>query len=346
MRDRILVNEFGRGRQALQKFRETTSDYVCEIGTEGALDDFSYRSGIRSFDGVLFVEARAGALRYDRTPRHIARGGIDHYQITLCLDGGVTYAAGRRTVEMRPGDLCLMDMAQSSRTLVSADEKSRQSHALSLLLPRPLLAPLLAAPDGSSASLISRNSSHGRLLAEQFLALYAGNGAMDASRPASTSEALAGVIAEAAGSARAAGPAIERANRDLLLAAVKRFIDANLQTEKVGTDHLCRQFRLSRATLFRLFEPEGGLWSYIQDQRLNRAFSLLVSPASGSARMVDLAVDFKFSSDTTFVRAFRRHFGLTPGEVRRLAQTGMRNGRSNGADARGSLNWVKNLTLD
>ena len=34
--------------------------------------------------------------------------------------------------------------------------------------------------------------------------------------------------------------------------------------------------------------------------------------------MIDLAIDFRFSSDTTFVRAFRRRFGVTPGEVKQL----------------------------
>jgi AraC-like DNA-binding protein len=218
---------------------------------------------------------------------------------------------------MQRGDLCLMDMTQSSRTLVDADEVSQGSRALSLLLPRAVLEPLLALPDGSGASLISRDSPHGRLLAEQLLALYGG---MDANRSAFASATLAGLIADAVGSARDATEAIDRANRDLLLLAIKRSVDADLLNEAVNVEQLCRKFQISRATLYRLFEPEGGLWRYIQDQRLDRAFAKLASPANGSIRMVDMALEFHFSSDTTFVRAFRRRFALTPGEVRRLAE--------------------------
>lgn len=65
-------------------------------------------------------------------------------------------------------------------------------------------------------------------------------------------------------------------------------------------------FRISRATLYRLFEPEGGLRSYVQEQQLNRAFAMLASPASAGTRIIDLALDFNFSGDSTFVRTFRR----------------------------------------
>ncbi|SFJ53153.1 helix-turn-helix transcriptional regulator [Bradyrhizobium sp. cf659] len=51
---------------------------------------------------------------------------------------------------------------------------------------------------------------------------------------------------------------------------------------------------------------------------------LLISPASRGRRLIDLAVDLQFSSDSTFVRAFRRQFGLTPGEIRSMSATWIR----------------------
>lgn len=45
--------------------------------------------------------------------------------------------------------------------------------------------------------------------------------------------------------------------------------------------------------------------------------------------MMDLAFEFRFSSDNTLIRAFRRRFGLTPGEVRELSALRAREG--NGA---------------
>jgi AraC-like DNA-binding protein len=319
MSDRILIEKLGQGRQGLRLLRDATSDHLCNVGVWDASDDFSFRSTTIPLDSALLIDAHVSAVQYDRTPRHIARGGIDHYQIALCVDGKVTYAAGRRSVNMRPGDLCLMDMAQESRTTLTPGEGSNRSQTLSLVLPRALLAPLLATPDGASATPLARESPQGRVIGRQLLALHRAGGAAAADESSLTTAALATLLADAIGSARDAEPWIDRANRHLLLASIKRHIGANLQTDAVSAQNLCRRLRLSRATLYRLFEPEGGLRRYVQEQRLNRAFARLAVPTSARTRMIDLAVDFHFASDSTFVRAFRRRFGLTPGEVRELS---------------------------
>uniref|UniRef100_UPI0036F1BFF9 helix-turn-helix domain-containing protein n=1 Tax=Bradyrhizobium diazoefficiens TaxID=1355477 RepID=UPI0036F1BFF9 len=62
----------------------------------------------------------------------------------------------------------------------------------------------------------------------------------------------------------------------------------------------------------------------MREQRLNLAFQRLLSPAAQDKRLIDLAVGLRFSSDSTFIRAFRRKFGLTPGELRELTDTWLR----------------------
>src|SRR5579864_9103286 len=336
MRGKVLVDDFGRGDPALRLLRDGTADHVCDIAVPGPQDDFRFRSVMMPVDGALLIESDVGSYCNERTPRHIARGGMDHYMISMCLHGEITFAAGPRSVKLRPGDLCVQDMSQASRTTLVADAATGQMRVMTLVLPRPMLAPHLASPDGSTASLIPRDGIQGRLLASQYLALF-GNDAGDGSNSSRfAATVLARVIADAVGSRRTAEAEIDRANRHLLLAAIKRAIDANLQDD-VSVDRLCRQFQMSRATLYRLFEPEGGLWHYIQDQRLNRAFAALASPAAERKRMIELAIDFRFSSDNTFVRAFRRRFGLTQGEVRRMSETARKDPPAAGHRQRDSL---------
>jgi AraC-like DNA-binding protein len=51
------------------------------------------------------------------------------------------------------------------------------------------------------------------------------------------------------------------------------------------------------------------------------AFSWLISPPpQGRLRILDIAVECGFSSDTGFARAFRKMFLLTPSEVRSMAE--------------------------
>jgi AraC-like DNA-binding protein len=56
---------------------------------------------------------------------------------------------------------------------------------------------------------------------------------------------------------------------------------------------------------------------------------------------MDIAFDFRFGSDNTFIRAFRRRFGLTPGEVRELAAIRAR--ESNGAAHADPIAGIRHL---
>ena len=105
---------------------------------------------------------------------------------------------------------------------------------------------------------------------------------------------------------------------------IKRHIAANLDTEALAVQDLCRRFQISRASLHRPFEAAGGLAHCLQEQRLSRCLMLLISPASRDKRLIDLAIDPQFSSDSTFVRAFRRQFGLPPGEIRNMPEAWIR----------------------
>lgn len=131
---------------------------------------------------------------------------------------------------------------------------------------------------------------------------------------------MAHVLADAFGRTTDDAPGPVASARAKQAAAIRQHIDQNLGSARLTIDDLCDRFHLSRAALYRLFEAEGGLAGYIQRRRLTRAFSMLISPAYRSQRLIDLALDARFSSDATFIRAFRRMFGMTPGEVRAQAE--------------------------
>jgi AraC-like DNA-binding protein len=311
------VDDVERGPRALRQLRAATSD-ICDVIPFTSEDDFHVSSVTRAADKALLVDSLATRLEYDRTPVHIARGGLDHYQVVLCLQGEMRFSSGRRELTMRRGDLCLIDMAQPNRTLLTEAGDGRV-RLMSIVLPRAVLAPRLAHPDSATATFLPGSDRRASLLASQFAALGQPNGP-EAGGTAALIEAMVDVAAEAAGRAADANGDVGQAERHLLLAMIKRHIGAHLEAGPLTADDLCRRFRISRAGLYRLFGPDGGLARYVQEQRLNRALRLLASPASRGKRLIDLAVDFRFSSDSTFVRAFRRQFGRTPGEIRELAE--------------------------
>ena len=106
----------GAGAHTLGQLRAATSG-ICDMIPLTAEDDFQVTSATMMVGNALLVDTIATALEYDRTPAHVTRGGLDHYHITLCLQGEMRFASGRRELTLRPGDICLIDMAQPNRTV-------------------------------------------------------------------------------------------------------------------------------------------------------------------------------------------------------------------------------------
>lgn len=75
---------------------------------------------------------------------------------------------------------------------------------------------------------------------------------------------------------------------------------------------------VSRATLYRRFEAEGGIVHYIRQRRLLRAHPL---PAGNAQRVFPkrLADELGFNCAAQFSRSFRAQFGYSPSEVGELA---------------------------
>ena len=107
--------------------------------------------------------------------------------------------------------------------------------------------------------------------------------------------------------------------RQAALDSLKRIIERQIVSPELSTRLICARSGWSRATVYRLFQAEGGLARYIRERRLHWALRELMSSSSPYRRILDLAVDCQFASEATFCRAFHRQFGSPPGEVRALA---------------------------
>lgn len=341
----VLKTEL-RGADGFAQFRAMIAE-ICEASALGPEDEFQLTTTTLHLGSAVAIDATVTPVCYDRSPEYVARSRIDHYQLAIYLCGGCEYTGGRRTVSVRTGDVFVVDMAGANRTRVQRAPDGADARVLTFVLPRPLLAPLLAAPDAVQGAVIRHETAVGSLAKAQMLALCEEPGLA-----ADVDDALgelvhlvARAMGPAAGLVEGPGPA----TRPALLSRVKHYIDEHLSGSELGTEHLCRQFDLSRATLYRLFDPEGGLAGYIRGRRLMRAYTMLASAGLQHVRILDIALESQFASDATFTRAFHRRFGLTPGEVRaRAAASRSDPGAREGGDDPGfqSSRWVRELRRD
>jgi len=102
--------------------------------------------------------------------------------------------------------------------------------------------------------------------------------------------------------------------RGAVIMEIRRYIEQHIALPDLGPDHLCKMFGLSRASLYRLFEPIGGVTDYIRTRRLRTALRMLAN--DGKRTIGEIAYACGFADTSAFSRAFRNHFGMSPSEVR------------------------------
>ena len=241
-----------------------------------------------------------------RTKTMIRRDPVDHWCVTVSKTKASEFEVGKgwsMVPAMVPYVFSLGEESSSERSL----------DRIQLYLARDsfqAIAPLLNAARGQVL-----DTPEGRLLADYMLLLErnipdlpAGDGAKLAlAIQAMLSACLAPSADRLADAAR---------HIDLtLMERVRQAVRRNLRSPSLGPDKLCREAATSRSQLYRLLEDEGGVAHYIQRRRLSESFSMLCDP-SNTLSIGKVAEILCFADGSSFSRAFRREFGMSPSDVR------------------------------
>jgi AraC-like DNA-binding protein len=97
--------------------------------------------------------------------------------------------------------------------------------------------------------------------------------------------------------------------------SMHRFIDQNLHLPEIGIDTLLAKFGAARATIYRDFEDDGGIASYITGRRLDKACEELALSLPRRGLVTEVAEKWHFSSTSHFCKLFKEKFGVSPSEM-------------------------------
>ncbi|WP_174280391.1 helix-turn-helix domain-containing protein [Sphingomonas bacterium] len=97
-------------------------------------------------------------------------------------------------------------------------------------------------------------------------------------------------------------------------ALAERAIEERLGSAMLTVANLCRWTGMSRSSLYRLFDADGGVQAYIRDQRLARVAEELRVATAG--RVADIAERWGFCDAAYLARVFREVHGVTPSAYR------------------------------
>lgn len=237
---------------------------------------------------------------------------FQHGQVQLERSGGLISVqrlhSGFAAIEypdcnyvQRPGMITINDYKQSFRG------SHHNAEIEQVLIPRSVLG--LTDADPVSPVLLDLDSRRGRQLAQQLDQFFA-----PGPERSFESEVLkSAVTSEIEESWR---PVSDReewwiGRRNL----IRKYIDTHLEDPNLGPLQICELFNMSRATLYRMFEPDGGVRRRIQDRRLFAAIWDLATSGIQRGRLSQVSERWGFSSDANFNRAVKLAFGRPPGTL-------------------------------
>jgi len=284
--------------------------------------DFDARLESYLLDDVMIARCTAGAQKFDRTAAKFVRDSIDHYMIQLFLDGHVDMSHRNREFRCKAGTVIAFDLADVMDTFNSDFD------LLSIVVPRRRLAPLLRDPDVLQGLMVDPDSGTGKLLSNYFVTLFSAAPTLTPEEAAVAARALVDLTAMAFnGTLIKRGDTPEATNHAELM-RVQSFIKEHLARPDLGPDAVALAAGMSRAQLYRLFAPIGGVAEYIREQRLRRCLADLLSVQHLHRQIADIAYSWGFSDPTYFAKAFKARFGRTPSDAREAAAPQARQRRS------------------
>lgn len=288
----------------------TATMFDIDAGGRTATEPFYADLVSYAMGPVLIGRARAAAQTFTRSASTIARSGVDHILVQLYQQGGYRGIAGTLPIEVNPGDICILDFAETLETTASSFEN------ITMVVPRGLIELALGRTESLHGLVLKNDTALCQLLARHLKALFE----LAPHMTFDESDAIAnGTISLIAACLRG-----ELETRDdtasgvatVSLIRIRRFIDQSLEDPELSIESIAKRFGLSRASLYRLFDSFGGIAEYIRRKRLHRAFFLITDPSYREKRIGEIARRFCFPNESTFTRAFKGAYGITPSAAR------------------------------
>jgi AraC-like DNA-binding protein len=257
---------------------------------------------------MLMTKRRCADHILHRSPRSIRLDQCDHLKVHLRLtrSAATLLEAGTRQFRLSAGECVITDMARPEWVHVE------RGMTIAMIFPRERLEALL--PKSVDLHGVVVRGAAGALLGDHLMAMTGRIQSMTrAELPGITSGTLHLIAAGLAPSLDTLALA-QSTVESTLLRQMRRFIETNLKQASLSADALSKSFGVSRSTVYRLFEPMGGVAHYIKERRLVSVHVQLTG-AQRHPYLVRLAEEHGFKSAAHFSRAFKSQFGYTPTEL-------------------------------
>ena len=282
---------------------------IFDVDRIGGPSPASFDANVDAYQigSLVITDSAQGAQAYSLSAKRARRADIDLLQVGFYRSGGYRGCANDTSIEGGPGDVQVLDLAQPMQSV------EPDSDMVCVFLPRELLQDRIGDLDGLHGTDL--RSGMGRLLADYLGLLAERLPNMSESDGEAAANATIEMIAACLRPTITMIREVQSPIQEVILLRAKKVIEGNLRSARLTPDFLCGTLGISRRSLYRLFEPLGGVHQYVLRRRLSGIRRALNDPGNHE-RIADLAARFGFTCQETFWRAFKRQYGVPPGEVR------------------------------
>jgi AraC-like DNA-binding protein len=261
------------------------------------------------------------SLRSRRTPALVRRSDPEMYHLFLTLRGGQSISQGGRDASVGAGDLLLYDSSHPTDAQVFPEHGGAVEGIIvnvpraALPLPTEKVDRLLATPlpgDAGMGALLSQFLTH---LAAESAAI----GPQDAVRLGAVTLDL--VIAFLAQHLDAADTVPPERRQPALMVAIRSFIERNLGDPQLSPAAVAAAHHISVRYLHMLYQGQATtIADGIRRSRLQRIHRDLADTRLNARSISSIAARWGFPEPTSFSRAFKTLYGITPRDHRRKTQ--------------------------
>lgn len=263
--------------------------------------------------GEMFSSSFVGA----RTKKHINRDDEDH--VYLSFNIGATSHIGRqfgRELEVAPGRAGLVVMDASMEAIAPND-----GNCISLKMPNAIFGEWGLSPVDLACRPLDCTGADYKLLTGYARLLIANGAQLSAGAAAEATQHLIRLTGRWLGAADGVhGVEGEEAVHQARLAMVRQAISKQAFDPEVSLERVARRLGMPSRTVQHMLAKAGESFSQVlMAARLRRARILLLDPGHADLSIADIAFRCGFLDVSSFYRAFRAAYNITPKSLREQA---------------------------
>jgi AraC-like DNA-binding protein len=256
-------------------------------------------------------DLRSSGARYIRNRRKIRRDGLDMILVQLFVEGGVQFGLGNETRYGQAGDIVLFDLTQPN------DNINTDFRHITAGISRERVEAVIPDIARYHGFILSRNNPSVSLLRCHLASTFDLAPGLQPESAAPIEEATL-ILLQAAlrGIPTQRGDAGAAVDTSLAY-QVRRYIRRHHGNPNLSPEGIATALGLSRAQLYRVMRPVGGVAAYIREQRLRACLRDIENPLLDKLTIAEIAYRRGFRELRSFNRLFRQRFSATPTEMRK-----------------------------